>query len=52
MRILFVVIVLANVWVYALGQGWLGVRPVDEGRQPLRLTQTLQADRITLPERP
>lgn len=52
MRILFLVIVLANVWVYALGQGWLGPRPVNEGRQTQRLAQTLQADRITLPGRP
>jgi hypothetical protein len=39
MRILFLLILLANLGVYALGQGWLGVRPEDAGREPQRLKQ-------------
>jgi hypothetical protein len=34
MRLLFLLIVLANVWVYAFGQGWVGPKPEDEGRSP------------------
>ncbi|AKQ53507.1 hypothetical protein [Bordetella hinzii] len=53
MRILFLVILLANLWAYGLGQGWLGPRPDDEGRDPRRLNQELNADHISLaPKRP
>ena len=45
MRILFLLILLANAWVYALGQGWLGTRPGDEGR---KWVQELNADKVTL----
>ena len=27
MRVLFILILLANLWAYALGQGMLGMRP-------------------------
>lgn len=32
MRILFVLVVLVNVALYGLGQGWLGAVPSNEGR--------------------
>lgn len=47
MRILFVLIVLANVWAYALGQGWLGRPPGDEGRRSVPLNE-LNAGKVTL----
>jgi hypothetical protein len=46
MRILFVLIVLANVVVYGIGQGWLGPTPEDEGRDPMRMQQQLNADKV------
>lgn len=45
MRILFLLIVLANVWAYALGQGWLGVRPGDENR---KWVQELNAEKVAV----
>lgn len=48
MRILFVLIVLANVVLYSIGQGWLGTSPSEEGRDPGRFKQELNADKVTL----
>jgi hypothetical protein len=48
MRILFILIVLANVVVYGIGQGWLGVRPEDEGREPMKMQQQLNADKVVV----
>ena len=48
MRVLFVLIMLANLWVYALGQGWLGSRPDDAGRDMAALKQELNADKVKL----
>jgi len=48
MRILFILIVLANLWAYALGQGWLGQPPNDTGRMPARQDPQLNADKIAL----
>lgn len=48
MRILLVLILLANLWAYALGQGWLGQPPSDTGRMPGRLAQELNADRMSV----
>jgi hypothetical protein len=45
MRVLFILILLANLGVYALGQGWLGVRP---GRDPRRFNQELNPGAVTL----
>ena len=45
MRILFLLILLANVLASALGQGWLGVRPGDENRT---VVQELNADKVAL----
>ncbi|WP_094816376.1 hypothetical protein [Bordetella genomosp. 12] len=51
MRILFLVLLLANLWAYGLGQGWLGPRPDDEGRDPRRLKQELNAAQISVTPR-
>ncbi|WP_415791061.1 hypothetical protein [Bordetella tumulicola] len=48
MRVLFVLIVLANLWVYALGQGWMGARPEDAGRDRSTFSQELNAERIKI----
>ena len=48
MRVLFVLIVLANLWVYALGQGWMGARPDDAGRDRSTFSQELNAERIKI----
>ena len=47
-RILFFVLLLCVGGVYSLGQGWLGTPPSEEGRQPLKATQEVQADAVTL----
>ncbi|MCY1306742.1 hypothetical protein D9M70_566180 [compost metagenome] len=52
MRVLFILILLANLGVYALGQGWLGMRPEDEGRDTRRFTQELNPGAVTLAPRP
>ncbi|WP_198529701.1 hypothetical protein [Achromobacter sp. DH1f] len=51
MRVLFILILLANLWVLALGQGWLGTRPADEGRDPRRFSQELNPGAVTLVSR-
>jgi hypothetical protein len=51
MRVLFILILLANLGVYALGQGWLGARPEDEGRDARRFSQELNPGAVTLPPR-
>ncbi|SIT20869.1 hypothetical protein [Achromobacter sp. MFA1 R4] len=48
MRVLLILILLANLGVYALGQGWLGARPDDEGRDPRRFSQELNPGAVTL----
>ena len=35
MRIVFVLVVLLNLAMYGLGQGWLGPVPSSEGRGPV-----------------
>jgi len=35
MRMVFVLVVLLNVALYGMGQGWLGPVPSNEGRGPL-----------------
>ncbi|WP_251864310.1 hypothetical protein [Achromobacter sp. Marseille-Q4962] len=46
MRLLFILLLLANLGVYALGQGLLGPRPEDEGRDTRRFGQQLNADAV------
>jgi len=48
MRFLFFLIILANLGIYALGQGWLGMRPEDEGRTAYRLMQQMEPQAITV----
>lgn len=48
MRVLFILILLANLWVLALGQGWIGVRPEDEGRDTRKFSQELNVDAVKL----
>jgi type III pantothenate kinase len=48
MRILFLLIVLANVWMYTLGQGMLGTRPADQGRVVQRVNQELNANALSV----
>ncbi|WP_312539847.1 hypothetical protein [Achromobacter mucicolens] len=51
MRVLFILILLANLGVFALGQGWLGARPEDEGRDARRFSQELNPGAVTLSPR-
>jgi len=46
MRVLFLLIVIANLWIYALGQGWMGASPDDVGRDHAGSGQELNAERI------
>ncbi|MFC4276045.1 hypothetical protein [Achromobacter aloeverae] len=48
MRILFVLTVLANVVMYGIGQGWFGLAPSEEGRDPGRFRAELNANRVTI----
>lgn len=48
MRVLFILILLANLWIGALGQGWIGIRPEDEGRDTRRFSQELNPGAVTL----
>jgi hypothetical protein len=48
MRILFVLIVLANVVMYGIGQGWFGLAPSEEGREPTKMQQELNAGKVVL----
>jgi hypothetical protein len=52
MRILFVLIVLANIVLYGIGQGWLGPTPSDEGREPERMQQQLNGDKVVVGKTP
>ena len=48
MRVLLILILLANLWIAALGQGWIGIRPEDEGRDTRRFSQELNPGAVTL----
>lgn len=48
MRVLFILILLANLWIAALGQGWIGIWPEDEGRDTRRFSQELNPGAVTL----
>lgn len=45
-RILSALLFLGVVGIYALDRGWLGTPPSEEGRQPLKATQEVQADAV------
>jgi len=44
MRLLFALIVAANLVVFAIGRGWLGTPPEAEGRNPERAARQLNPD--------
>lgn len=52
MRSLFILALIANVLLYAVGTGAFGPRPEDAGREPQRLKQQLRADAIVLQRSP
>jgi len=51
MRPLFLLILILNALVFALGQGWLGTPPAEQGRDPARLQQQINAQAVTLDKR-
>jgi len=48
MRTLFILILLANVLVFGIGQGWFGLPPSEEGRDPARRAQELNVDKVVV----
>jgi len=52
MRSLFVVLLLANVALFALDRGWFGQPLPERGRDPARLRAELRADTIRVPRLP
>jgi hypothetical protein len=48
MRILLVLILLANAWAYGVGHGWFGRTPGDAGRAPQGSVAELNADKVAL----
>ena len=48
MRIIFTLLFITCVGVFMVGRGWLGTAPYEQGRQPHRVDQTLNADKMTL----
>lgn len=52
-RILFVLLFVSAIGVYALDKGWMGTPPSEEGRNPLKATQEIQPQAVTLlPQKP
>lgn len=49
MRAIFILIMLANAAVFAIGRGWVGLPPAEAGREPARLSEQLNADAVSLP---
>ncbi|WP_296558544.1 hypothetical protein [Pigmentiphaga sp.] len=52
MRSLFVVLLLANVALFALNRGWFGQPLSERGRDPARMRSALRADTIQVPRLP
>lgn len=48
MKYLFLIVVLANIWLYAVGAGWLGTPPAEKGRASTRTGMELNADKVTI----
>jgi len=44
MRALLILILFANLVVFAIGRGWLGTPPESRGRSPERAAQQMNAD--------
>jgi hypothetical protein len=49
MRILFAVLLIANVVLFGFDQGWFGHAPSQRGREPERLNEEIRPDSITVP---
>jgi len=48
MRNVFLFILLLNAVILALGQGWFGVTPADQGRDPARLQKQVNAQAVVV----
>ena len=48
MRIIFMLLAITCVGVFMVGRGWLGTAPYEQGRQPHRVEQTLNPEKMTL----
>ena len=48
MRTLFVLLFLANLMLFGVGQGWFGLPPSEEGRDRGRHRQEMNADRVAV----
>jgi len=44
MRTLFLIVVLVNLALLAFGQGWMGIPPSEQGREPRVLSERNQQD--------
>lgn len=48
MRGLFVLILMVNLALFALGRGWMGVPPAETGRNPAQAAQQMQPGAIVV----
>jgi hypothetical protein len=46
-KYLFAVIVVVNVWLFAVGAGWLGTPPAEKGRA-IRALSELNGDKVAI----
>jgi len=46
MRNVFLFLLILNAVIFALGQGWLGAAPAEQGRDPARLQQQINAQAV------
>jgi len=46
MRVIFFLLLAANLAVFALGRGWLGTPPAEAGRTPARMAQQLNPEAV------
>jgi len=44
MRVLLIIILFANLVVFAIGRGWLGTSPESQGRHPERAAQQINPE--------
>jgi len=52
MRAILLLILAANLVVFAIGRGWLGTPPSEQGRSPERMARQLNPDAVqVLPQR-
>ena len=49
MRGIFILIMVANVFIFAIGRGWLGIPPAESGREPAQMSRQLNPETIVLP---